>query len=137
MAELKYCPACEQSQECTKKGFDKEGNQLYICKVCGKKFVPITKKAPAKVAAVKKTAAPAKKTLTKAAVKKAVPKVTGTTEIVVNNNTIKTVPGLLTLDQAFDMVSSYFKEIAKEKATVEERNDKKVIRFKVKSGDKG
>jgi len=131
MAELKYCPVCKQSQECTKKGFDKEGNQLYICKVCGKRFVPITKKAS------EKAAAPVKKTLTKAAVKKAIPKITGTTEIVVNNNTIKTVPGLLTLDQAFDMVSSYFKEIAKEKATIEERNNKKVIKFKVASGNKG
>ena len=128
MADLKYCPACEEQQECTKKGFNKDKEQLWICKECGKKFVAIT--APTKKATVKKATA-AKAT----PVKKAAPK--GVTEIVVNSNTIKTVPGLLTLDQAFDMVSSYFKEIAKEKATITERNDKKVITFKVTAGGKG
>jgi hypothetical protein len=134
MAVLKYCPTCEQSQEVTKKGFNKDNEQLWICKVCGKKFVSVTgigkKKSVAKVA-------PTKKTLTKSAVKKVLPKTTGTTEIIVNNNVIKTVPGLLTLDTAFDMVSSYFKEIAKEKATISETPGKKVITFKIKSGDKG
>ena len=128
MADLKYCPSCESQQESTKKGFNKDNEQLYLCKNCGKKFVAIT--APTKKVAVKK-AAPAKT----APVKKAAPK--GVTEIVVNSNTIKTVPGLLTLDQAFDMVSSYFKEIAKEKATITERNDKKIITFKVTAGGKG
>lgn len=124
MAELKYCPACEQTQECTKKGFNKDGEQLWICKVCGKKFVSAT--APQKK----------KKVVVKAATKVA-PKPKGTTEIIVNNNTIKTVPGLLTLDQAFDMVSSYFKEIAKDKAEISERDDKKIIKFKVIAGTKG
>lgn len=124
MAELKYCPACEQTQECTKKGFNKDGEQLWICKVCGKKFVSTT--APQKK----------KKVVVKAATKVA-PKPKGTTEIIVNNNTIKTVPGLLTLDQAFDMVSSYFKEIAKDKAEISERDDKKIIKFKVIAGTKG
>jgi hypothetical protein len=68
---------------------------------------------------------------------KVAPKPKGTTEIIVNNNTIKTVPGLLTLDQAFDMVSSYFKEIAKDKAEISERDDKKIIKFKVIAGTKG
>jgi len=124
MAELKYCPACEQTQECTKKGFNKDGEQLWICKVCGKKFVSTT--SPQKK----------KKVVVKAATKVA-PKPKGTTEIIVNNNTIKTVPGLLTLDQAFDMVSSYFKEIAKDKAEISERDDKKIIKFKVVAGTKG
>ena len=127
MAVLKYCPSCKQSQEVTKKGFNADGEQLYICKVCNKKFVPIT--GTGKKAKVEKT--PTKTTA------KIAPKAKGTTEIIVNNNTIKTVTGLLSIDQAFDMVSSYFKEIAKEKATIAEHGDKKVITFKVTAGGKG
>ena len=133
MAELKYCSACEETRECTKKGFNKDGEQMWYCKTCGKKFVD-KKTVPAKKATVKKATvtSASKKTVAKVS-----PAVKGTTEIVVNNNTIKTVPGLLTLDQAFDMVSSYFKEIAKEKAEISERNDKKTIKFKVTAGGKG
>ena len=133
MADLKYCPNCKMSREVTKKGFNKDGEQLYICKTCGKKFTLITGTKANKVT----TRTPATKPLTKTSVKKALPKVSGTTEIIVNNNIIKTVPGLLSTDQAFDMVSSYFKEIAKEKVEVTERDNKKTIKFKVKSGDKG
>jgi hypothetical protein len=126
MAELKYCPTCKTSRECTKKGFNKDGEQLWICKVCSKKFIPemgvpktVVKKAP-----VKKTQQPVK------------PVVKGTTKIVVNNNTVKTVPGFLSTDEAFDMVSSYFKEIAKEKVVVSEKDDEKTIMFKVTAGGK-
>ena len=126
MAELKYCPNCNTSRECTKKGFNKDGKQFFICKVCGKKFIDSDAK-PATTTAKKPTV--------KTAVKKAA--VQGTTKIVVNNNTIKTVPGLLTTDQAYDMVSSYFKEIAKEKVQITERGDEKTITFKVTAGGKG
>jgi len=134
MAELKYCPVCKTSRESTKKGFNAAGEQLWVCKTCGKKFVPelgvpksAAKKAPAK------KAEPVKNAVMKPVVEK---KAKGSTEIIVNNNTIKTVPGLLTLDQAFDMVSSYFKEIAKEKAEIREIGDKKTIKFKVVAGGK-
>lgn len=134
MSELKYCPACKTSREATKKGFNKDGEQLWFCKTCGKKFTvePGVPKSAAKKAPAKK-AEPVKKAVVKPAPEK---KAKGSTEIIVNNNTIKTVPGLLTLDQAFDMVSSYFKEIAKEKAEISERNDKKTIKFKVVAGGK-
>ncbi len=121
MAALMYCPNCEETREVTKKGFNKDGEQLWICKTCGKKFISIT--TPQK-----------KKPIVKVTQKKAEKK---TTEIIVNNNTIKTVPGLLTLDQAFDMVSSYFKEIAKDKAEIDESNNKRTIKFKVIAGSKG
>ena len=136
MAELKYCPACECQSEVTKKGFNKDNEQLWICKKCGKKFVAITapkKSAAKRVAAmktpVKKAAAPKAKVVT--------PKTKKVTEIIVNNNTIKTVPNELTINQAFDMVSSYFKEIAKEKATITTVGDKTVITFKITAGSKG
>jgi len=120
-AALMYCPNCKETREVTKKGFNKDGEQLWICKTCGKKFISIT--TPQK-----------KKPIVKVTQKKAEKK---TTEIIVNNNTIKTVPGLLTLDQAFDMVSSYFKEIAKDKAEIDESNNKRTIKFKVIAGSKG
>jgi len=130
MAELKYCPNCNQSKECTKKGKNAAGQQLWYCKECKKTFTLITETSPSKVkkvtSKVKKVAAP----------KKVTPKVKGTTEIIVNNNIIKTVPGFLTLDQAFDMVGAYFKEIAKEKATIKDDGDKKIITFKVATGTK-
>jgi len=131
MANLLYCPNCKFSRECTKKGFNAAGEQLYYCKTCKTKFTLITGPKANKTTApkVNEKKAPTKKVAT--------PKVKGTTEIIVNNNTIKTVPGLLTLDQAFDMASSYFKEIAKEKATEKSVGDKKVITFKVTSGGKG
>lgn len=125
MAELKYCPHCEESQEATKKGFNKDNEQLWICKVCNKRFVEVTNPRKKKPSVAKTT---------KSVV---VPKKRGTTEISVNNNVIKTVPGLLTLDEAFEMVSSYFKEIAKDKAEITERDDKKTIKFKIQAGSKG
>ncbi len=122
MAELMYCPNCEETREVTKKGFNKDNEQLWYCKTCGKKFAN-KKTAPAKKTAAKKSVTEKKSKLT--------------TEIVVNNNTIKTVPGFVSLDQAFEMVSSYFKEIAKEKAEIHESGDKKTIKFKVTAGGKG
>jgi len=127
MAELKYCPKYKTSRECTKKGTNAAGEQLWFCKFCGKKFLPESgvsktiEKTVAKKATTKKTETTVKKS----------------TEIIVNNNIIKTVPNLLTLDQAFEMVSSYFKEIAKEKAEVIDNNNKRTIKFKVIAGGKG
>ncbi len=131
MSELKYCPNCECQSEVTKKGFNKDNEQLWICKKCGKKFVAITspKKSAAKSVAAMKT--PVKKA------KVVIPKTKKVTEIIVNNNTIKTVPNELTINQAFDMVSSYFKEIAKEKATLTTTGDKTIITFKITAGTKG
>src|SRR5574343_540848 len=116
MAELMYCPNCEETREVTKKGFNKDGEQMWYCKTCGKKFVN-KKTTPSKKVVDKKSTISKKSRLI--------------TEIVVNNNTIKTVPGFLSLDQAFEMVSSYFKEIAKEKAEIKEIGDMKTITFKV------
>lgn len=42
-----------------------------------------------------------------------------TTNITVNNNIIKVVSDFLTLEQAFEIISMYFKEVIKEKSTVE------------------
>ena len=122
MGDLKYCPKCGISRECTKKGFNKAGKQLWICKTCGHKFPLITENQ--KVARTKKPIA------------KTAAKVKKVTEIIVNHNIIKTVSGSLTIDQAFDMVSSYFKEIAKEKVEIGEANGKKTIKFMIVSGSK-
>jgi hypothetical protein len=59
------------------------------------------------------------------------------TDIIVNNNIIKTVPGFISLDQAFDLTKSYFREIAKEKAEIQENSGKRTITFKVTAGVKG
>lgn len=131
MSELKYCPACECQREVTKKGFNKDNEQLWICKYCGKKFTVVT--APKKTTVSKSTT----KRVTAMKTKVVVPKTKKTTEIIVNNNTIKTVANSLTINQAFDMVSSYFKEIAKEKATITTTGDKTVITFKISAGSKG
>lgn len=124
MAELKYCPKCNTSRECTKKGTNSKGEQLYFCKTCGKVF-------PASQATSSDVRAAKKKITTK------VSKPQGTTEIVVNNNIIKTVSGLLSVDQAFDMASTYFKEIVKEKVEISEKFNKKIIKFKITAGGKG
>jgi hypothetical protein len=136
MAELKYCPSCNQSQECTKKGFNKEGNQLYICKVCGKRFIPITKVQTLITSKVENSAKTATPKVEKP-IKTKIPKIEKTTEIIVNNNTIKTVPGFISSDQAFDLINSYFKEILKENVTIQENDTKKTITFIIKSGTKG
>ncbi len=127
MATIMYCPNCKTSAEVTKKGFNKAGEQLFICKICKKKFteaegsLPVSgKKAPAKAAAPKAPPAPKVKT-----------------SLVVNNNVIKTVEKELTVDQAFDMLSSYFKEIVKEKVKITESNGVKTIAFAVTAGTKG
>lgn len=121
MAELKYCPHCDTSRECTKKGFNKSGKQMWYCKVCKKTFLPTIATA-ASSSKVKKTVV--KKPLTE-------------TDIVVNNNVVKTVPGFISLDQAFDLAKTYFREIVKEKAEVQENNSKKIIKFKITAGTKG
>jgi len=99
-----------------KKGTNAAGKQLWYCKTCKKTFLPTTATpASSKV----------KKPLTK-------------TDIIVNNNVIKTVPGFISLDQAFDLTKSYFREIAKEKAEVyQENNSKQIIKFKITAGTKG
>lgn len=118
MADLKYCPKCNTSRECTKKGFNKDGEQLWYCKVCKKTFV-----------ATKATSSDVKKKKTITSKKE--------TDIIVNNNVIKTVPSFITLDQAFDLVKTYFREIVKEKAEIQENNSKRTIKFKVVAGTKG
>jgi hypothetical protein len=120
MAELKYCPHCDTSRECTKKGTNSSGKQRWYCKTCKKTFLPTT--ATSASSKVKKTKV--KKSLTE-------------TDIIVNNNIIKTVPGFISLDQAFDLTKSYFREIAKEKAEIQENSGKRTITFKVTAGVKG
>jgi len=118
MAELKYCPNCKTSRECTKKGFNRNGDQLWICKTCNKRFVPTMATLTAEET---KAPEPTKKE----------------TIIEVNNNIIKTVPDLLTVDQAFDIASPYFREIVKDKVEVKETNSTKTIKFKISAGEKG
>lgn len=118
MAELKYCPNCDTSRECTKKG-TKNGKQLWYCKTCKKTFLPTTATSA-----------------TKSKVTKAI-KSKSETDIIVNNNIIKTVPGFISLDQAFDLAKTYFREIVKERADVQENSGKRTITFKVTAGVKG
>lgn len=92
-------------------------------------------KKPAAKKTTKKVAA--KKPAAKKTVRKVTPKVKGETEIYVNNNVIKVVPGKLSLDDAFKIVSTYFKEIAKDKTEISEVGDKKTIKFKITVGGKG
>jgi len=118
MAVLKFCPICKETKEVTKKGFNKENQQFWFCKTCKKKFIEsITN--PAKVTKPKQ------------------PKSSINTEIIVNNNVIKTVEGSISLDEAFNLVTSYFKEIIKEHSTIKETDSKKTISFTVKTGNKG
>lgn len=120
MAELRFCPKCNTSRECTKKGLSKSGEQYWFCKTCGKKFIASTA-----------TSEDARKTKTKESLTKK------STEIIVNNNSIKNVSGTLDLDQAFVLISSYFKEIVKDKAEIIDQGDKRIIKFKVVAGQKG
>jgi len=126
MAMLMYCSNCKSSKECTKKGTNAAGEQLYFCKTCKKTFKAITDPNTK----AKKTSG------TKSTIKTSTKEVKGTTKIAINNNTIKTVSGHLTIDEAFDMVSSYFKEIVKEKVEISEYNNEKIIKFKIVAGSK-
>jgi len=132
MATLMYCPECKTSREVTKKGFNKAKEQLYICKTCGKKFTEADGTLPVSGTKVK---APKKEVTPKAPPAPSAPKFK--TSIIVNNNIIKVVEKELTIDQAFDLVSSYFKEIAKEKVVATEKNGEKTIKFAVNAGTKG
>ncbi|MCK9293164.1 hypothetical protein M0P25_03755 [archaeon] len=121
MATLKYCPNCESPQECIKKGFNKSGEQVWLCKKCNKRFVaitnPETKTKKSKASISKK---PEKKTI-----------------IYVNNTKIKESDSNLSIDQAFDLVASYFREISKDAVNVIENKTEKTITFTIKVGSKG
>lgn len=125
MSELKFCPKCLTSRECTKKGFNKKGEQFWYCKTCHTKFI-----------ASQATSDDVQRVRIMAKTKK-----TGTTNketnVIVNNNIIKTVSEFITVDQAFDLAKGYFKEIAKEQVEVDETPTKKTIRFKITAGTKG
>ena len=128
MAELKYCPNCNTSKECTKKGTNKAGKQLWYCKTCKKTFLPVETTTPATKPAAKKATKPTAKKATKP---------TGTTEIWVNNNSIKTCEGILTIDQAFELTKNYFKEVVKEKPSITDNGTNRKIMFKINAGTKG
>ena len=119
MAKIMYCPNCKTARECTKKGFNKNGEQLYYCKECKKKFPEVEGQLPVKA----KTAKEKKSKIT---------------EIYVNNNLIKTVDKKITVDEAFNLLTNYFADIAKDSVEVKEGDNKTVIKFAIKLiGTKG
>lgn len=59
------------------------------------------------------------------------------TVIKVNNTNIGTIDDDLSLDQSFLLASDYFREISKEKATVQDDQNQKTITFTVDGGRKG
>ena len=136
MADVKKnCSKCgKKNVKVTKKGFDTTGRQRWLCSSCrktfvvpGSKIVRSTKKTATKVnisSSIKKKNVKAKKTVT--------------TNIFVNNNVIKEVNKDITEDQAFDMVSTYFREITKtDVSTTKDKDGNKSIKFAIKTGTKG
>ncbi len=113
MANLMYCPKCKETREVTKKGLDKNGNQLWFCKTCKKRFVGNT--------------ADGNTTETRS------PKCV----IYVNQNLIKSFNDILTIDEAFSIASQYFRELIRENAEVIVEGQKTIIKFTVSTGTKG
>ncbi len=133
----------------TKKGFNAKRQQRWKCGICQKTFVvegskpvgkPTVKKVSTKKSSVKKDSI--KKSIDEKSVVKKVstkkPEPTITTNIVINSNVIKSVHKDLTIDEAFEMVSSYFREISKtESKETKDADGNKTISFKINTGTKG
>lgn len=128
---IKFCPKCETKSEVTKKGYNTKGQQRWLCKNCGKTFVeegsPIVrktknqkKKSPVKVTSAKSTKSTKIKTLIK-----------------VNAVDVKSVNGDISVDEAFEMVSDYFREVTKTEVKETKKDGLKTITFKVRTGTKG
>lgn len=115
MAKIMYCPNCKTARECTKKGFNKNGEQLYYCKECKKKFPEVEGQLPVKAKAAK-----------------------AKTEIYVNNNLIKTIDKKITTDEAFTILTAHFADIVKDSVVVETKDNVVMIKFEINSiGTKG
>jgi ribosomal protein L37AE/L43A len=131
MATLMYCPACKTSREATKKGKNAAGEQLWVCKTCNKRFAEGAGTLPVPKKEVKKTSV-------KNDVKKTSANSKNYTKIYVNNNMIKEVNKTLTSDEAFELVSSYFREISKDSISISDSPDGvRIIKFVITVGTKG
>lgn len=127
MAVKKKCPNCDAMTPHQKKGQSAAGKQRWRCNDCKKQWTEGAA-AKAKKAAAKRTAP-----------KRAAAAANGTkkTTIKVNGNEIKTKKGILSNDDAFDLVSDYFRELTKTNVTRKDTKDGVVIEFQVKTGRKG
>jgi transposase-like protein len=131
MAQKMNCPKCKaKNVSVIKKGFNAKGQQRWKCTKCGKSFIiddsPIVRKS--------KTAKKVKVTTPKS---KKTKKSNFETIIKVNNNVVKSVNRNLKSDEAFDLVSDYFREITKTDVRVTSSKNSKTIVFTVKTGTKG
>lgn len=126
MAEIILCPKCNQKNECQKKGKNAAGEQVYLCKGCGKRFIlAASKKSVKKTTTAKTTSTKSINTSVKTIVK-------------VNSNVIKEVSGKsLNVEQAFKLVAPYFQEVLKDKVTINTIGDVTTIEFKIQTGSKG
>jgi len=132
MAVKNKCPNCNKQTEQQKKGKSTSGAQRWKCNECGKQYTEGATKKPTPKKAAPKKKAPARKPATK--------KVASNkqTTIKVNNNTIKTVKGDLSPDEAFELASDYFREITKTSVKTTHDNDGNVVHaFQVSTGRKG
>jgi len=130
---MKECGKCGVVCKITKKGYNKKGQQRWLCSSCKKSFVlqdsPIIKKPVVKKPVVKKPVV--KKPVVK-------PEKIITTKILVNSNEVKSVHKDITEDEAFEMISSYFKEITKTVCQINyNKIGDKTIQFLIKVGKKG
>lgn len=128
MAVKQKCPNCGQRTDQQKKGKSTTGAQRWKCNDCGRQY---TEGVTPKKAAPKK-AAPTKKPVTKKIASKK------QTTIKVNNNVIKTVKGILTPDESFELASDYFRELTKTSVKTTTDKDGNVTHaFQVSTGRKG
>ncbi len=147
MAVKKNCSKCGKKQvNVSKKGFNAKGQQRWKCSDCGKTFIVpgskiVREGAGVKVPVKQKTKKVVKVTGKKPVEKKVKPStvVKGIiTTIQVNNNNVKTVERDITEDDAFKLVSDYFKEVTKTNVkTITDNDGNKTIQFQVKTGTKG
>lgn len=139
MANIIFCPNCADKKECIKKGTSAAGNPRYKCKECGKSFVDESV-TPTKQGLVKDNTVKQEKT-TKTTVKKETTKketvIPPKTTIKVNNNEVKVVDGVVSVDEAFALISTYFREISKTKVDSKEVDGNIIINFTVSTGTKG
>jgi transposase-like protein len=120
MPNVLYCPNCKTSRECIKKGKNKKNEQLFQCKNCGKRFSESLGTLPPP-------------TSEKTKVKKS----PETTEIYLNNNLIKKIDSKLTIDDAFEIISSYVKNISKDNVKIISGDDTTIFKFTIQIGTKG
>lgn len=140
MATKVFDPTVGKVVEATKKGRNSKGQQIWINKETGKRFIEQENSSTQKKSESKKkeNVTTEKKESEKKNTTTTSKKSQETTNIFVNNQLIKTIAGKkLDADGAFDLIKNHFREIASKNCQINSDGDTINIYFKIQTGTKG